>query len=210
MTRGQVRNLVPLPEHDVDQAGGLLSRAFFANPLLGHIFPDAGERKRLSPAFFSAFVRYGHIAGEVSTTEGSLDGVAVWIPPDAAEMKPDLMEQAGINALPSALGAEAFDRAMAVLGHFDTLHAREVPTKHWYLSLVGVEPDRQGHGVGSALLKPALARADAQALPCYLETAEPSNVAFYLKLGFKVVVEDIEKQSGIHFWTFLREPPTEK
>lgn len=210
MTRGQVRNLVSLPEHHVEQAGGLLARAFFANPLLTHIFPDDGERRRLSPDFFSAFVRYGRLAGEVSTTEGSLDGVAVWTPPDAGVMQPDLMEQAGINALPSTLGAEAFDRAMAVLGHFDSLHARDVPTQHWYLSLLGVEPNRQGQGVASTLLRPALARADAQELPCYLETAEPSNVPFYLKFGFKVVVEGIEEQSGIHFWTFLREPPSEK
>ena len=206
MTRDRLRNTVPLSEDQIEPAGSLLARAFLDNPLLRHIFPDEGERARLSPAFFSPFVRYGHLAGQVLTTDGSLDGVAIWFPPDAGEMRPDLMEQAGINALPSTVGVDAFDRAMIVLSHFDALHARDVPSRHWYLSLVGVEPERQGQGVGSALLRPTLARADDEALPCYLETAEPANVPLYLKLGFKVVVEDIEEQSAIRFWTFLREP----
>ena len=205
MTLDRVRKCVPLSEDHVGQAGHLLSLAFFDNPLLQYIFPDERKRTRLSPSFFSAFVRYGHLAGEASTTEGSVDGVAVWFPPDAGETDPDLMEQAGVNALPSIIGVEPFDRAMTVIGHCDRLHARDVPFRHWYLSLVGVDPKKQGQGVASALLRPTLARADAESFPCYLETVEPTNVPFYRRLGFKVVVEDVEQSSGIRLWTFLRE-----
>jgi len=198
----------PLAEEQIEQAGALLARAFHNNPLLVHMSPDEGERRRLSPVFLSAFVRYGHLAGEVSTTENALDGVAVWLPPDAVEMQPDLMDQAGINALPSTLGAEAFDRVMTVLGHFDALHKRDVKTRHWYLALIGVEPQRQRQGIAGRLLRPMLARADAERLPCYLETAEPANVPFYLKHGFETVVEEVEPKSGLRIWTFLRQPTT--
>ncbi len=51
-----------------------------------------------------------------------------------------------------------------------------------------------------------LARADAEQLPCYLETAEPSNVPLYLKYGFEIVVEEVEVESGVPIWTFVRQP----
>jgi hypothetical protein len=37
------------------------------------------------------------------------------------------------------------------------------------------------------LLRPALARADAEGVPCYLETQNVRNVRFYRKQGFRVV-----------------------
>lgn len=48
-------------------------------------------------------------------------------------------------------------------------------------------PDLTGKDIGSALLRPALAQADADGLPGYLETAEESNAAFYRKHGFETV-----------------------
>jgi ribosomal protein S18 acetylase RimI-like enzyme len=200
---------VPLSEEQIEPAGSLLARAFHNNPLLIHMSPDEGDRRRSSPAFFSAFVRYGYLAGEVSATDGTLDGVAVWLPPDAVEMDPDLMDQAGISALPSTVGAEAFGRIMTVFGHLDVLHKRDVQVPHWYLTLIGVDPQRQRQGIAGSLLRPMLAHADAERLPCYLETAEPANVPFYLNMGFEIVVEEVEPKSGIEIWTFLRQPMSE-
>jgi hypothetical protein len=51
-------------------------------------------------------------------------------------------------------------------------------------------------------------RADADGLPCYLETAQPDNVAFYEHLGFRRVVEVVGPQSGLRLWTFRRAPRT--
>ena len=207
--RMQSSSPVPLSEEQIEPAGALLARAFHNNPLVIHMSPDEEERGRSSPAFFSAFVRYGYLAGEVSATEGTLDGVAVWLPPDAVEMDPDLMDQAGISALPSTVGAEAFGRMMTVFGHLDTLRRRDVTVPHWYLTLIGVEPERQGQGIAGSLLRPMLARADAERLPCYLETADPANVPFYLKKGFEIVVEEVEPKSGVEIWTFMRQPTSE-
>ena len=102
---------LPLSEAQVEQAGALLARAFHINPLLVHMSPEEGERERISPAFFSASVRYGYLAREVWTTE-AVDGVAIWLPPDAVETDSSLMDQAGITALPLAIGARPFARVM--------------------------------------------------------------------------------------------------
>ena len=47
---------------------------------------------------------------------------------------------------------------------------------HWYLSVLSVEPECQGLGHGSALMKPGLERADAAGSGAYLETPRPSHV----------------------------------
>ena len=51
-------------------------------------------------------------------------------------------------------------------------------------------------------------RADTAGQPCYLETAQPTNVAFYEKMGFDRVVDTREPQSGLRLWTFRRSPLT--
>ena len=88
----------------------------------------------------------------------------------------------------------------------DQFHRRTALGKHLYLSTLGVEPSRQGLGLGSALIRPMLERADAEGLPCYLETFQPRNVPLYQKHGFKITIEEVEPNSGVRGWAFLREP----
>jgi GNAT superfamily N-acetyltransferase len=73
--------------------------------------------------------------------------------------------------------------------------------------IVGVSPAAQGRGLGRALLLPLMDRADAAGQPCYLETAQPTNIPFYKHLGFRQVVETREPKSGLQLWTFRRDPP---
>ena len=53
----------------------------------------------------------------------------------------------------------------------------------WYL---GVEPEFQGQGVGTRLLKEIIQMVDQRNLPIYLETSLLINVSFYKRLNFKV------------------------
>lgn len=62
-----------------------------------------------------------------------------------------------------------------------------MPTTSWYLSIIGVVPQRQGEGLGAALLAPTLAHADRDGVHCYLETFNSRSVCFYHKLGFQEV-----------------------
>src|SRR5690606_19676092 len=66
------------------------------------------------------------------------------------------------------------------------LHHQHAAMPHWFLAAVGVEPARQGQGIGSRLLRPMLARADSQGLPCWLDTHQEQNVRLYERLGFQV------------------------
>jgi ribosomal protein S18 acetylase RimI-like enzyme len=72
--------------------------------------------------------------------------------------------------------------------------------RHWYLWVLGVQPDRQGQGFGGQLMAPILSQADRDGLPCYLETESERNVAFYRKHGFEVAHEGDIPGYGLRLW----------
>jgi GNAT superfamily N-acetyltransferase len=197
--------IVPLAEGDIDRVGAVLARAFIDNPVMTYMCPDESERERLSALLFATFIRYGFLAGEASTTE-SVDSVAVWLPPGAAEMDADLVSQAGVDKLPSLLGEGPYGRIMKFFARWGELRARDAAFPHWYLTLIGVEPNSQGQGIAGAMLRPMLARADSEGVPIYLETAAPANVPFYRRFGFEMLVDETDSESGVQLWTFLRKP----
>jgi RimJ/RimL family protein N-acetyltransferase len=45
-------------------------------------------------------------------------------------------------------------------------------------------PSRQGHGHGTALLRPILDRCDREGVPAYLEASNPRCARLYERLGF--------------------------
>ena len=55
--------------------------------------------------------------------------------------------------------------------------------------LLGTDPLVQGKGVGGQLLQPALDRADADGVPCYLETQKERNLSF----GEKKMLETVRQ-----------------
>jgi ribosomal protein S18 acetylase RimI-like enzyme len=200
-------NIVSLTEDNLEAAAESLARAFHNDPLQAYVFPNEKERAARSPAHFTPLLRYGMQFGEVLTTENNPLGAAVWLPPETWEVTPERAAAAGFDALPDVLGEEAANRFFSVLGTIEPYHHRDVPPAHWYLMVVGVAPEACGQGLGRALIEPIMNRADASGLPCYLETAQPDNVAFYEYLGFKKIVEEVEPQSGLTMWTFRRDPP---
>ena len=54
--------------------------------------------------------------------------------------------------------------------------------------------------------EPVLTKADAQGVPCYLETQTEGNVAFYRKRGFDTVLEEREPVGDLPIWFMVRPP----
>lgn len=83
------------------------------------------------------------------------------------------------------------------------MRAAHVAHPHMYLWFLGVDPDLHGQGVGRALLAELHLAADALAVPTFLETATPSNVAFYGRDGYAPIGE-IRMPSGPTMWELER------
>ena len=66
-------------------------------------------------------------------------------------------------------------------------------------------PELQGHGIGSALLRPVLERCDADGVAAYLEATSSENRRLYERHGFRVVRE-LPLPAGPSLWAMWREP----
>jgi len=197
---------VPLAPGQTREVGEVLARALHDDPHWSWILPDDSRRAQVLPWFMGVCARYCHKHGEVHTTAGKVEGGALWIPPGKYPPSVVGMILAGMMLVPLKFGRAAFGRLISGANYAVRLHKRDVPRRHWYLSTLGVEPPRQGQGIGGALIQPVLARADAEGLLCYVETEKERNLPFYRRHGFEVVVEDDMPNGGPHFWTMRREP----
>jgi ribosomal protein S18 acetylase RimI-like enzyme len=193
------------PATGIDLAADVLARAFFDDPFSVYILPDAEDREDLLYWYYGSLVQYGLLCGDVYTTPAGA-GVAVWLPYGDGDQSPEVLQRSGLLDAPDVLGMAAFERLVNLTGHLERVRKQRMPATHWYLPAIGVDPAHQGGGCGSALLRAALARADAEGLPCYLETFNPRNAPFYQRHGFLLVNEEVEPASGLPFWTFCRDP----
>lgn len=75
---------------------------------------------------------------------------------------------------------------------------------HFYLEYLGVDPECQGKGYGSLILKHLASRADELGVGCYLENANPRNLPFYQRGGFQVLHQ--QPVIGLPAW-FMWRPP---
>ena len=90
-----------------------------------------------------------------------------------------------------------------VLARLEAAHPK---AGHFYLAVLGVEPESQGRGLGSALMFPVLRRCDAERIPAYLEASSPRNRDLYLRHGFEVTRELRVGSGAPPIWGMWREP----
>lgn len=186
----------------IGSAAHVLTRAFHDDPLSVYACPDPKDRPTILEWLFLGHLRYAHLFGEAYTASDPVLGTAIWLCPGDHVMDEPRMAEAGL--LPNQEQSDSLKRAEPVFALIGSAHEREAPSRHWYLDFIGVEPDHQGEGIGGRLLRPILAAADHDALPCYTWTAQPKNVAFYQKHDFRVCTDIVEPETGVHVWTFLR------
>jgi ribosomal protein S18 acetylase RimI-like enzyme len=128
-------------------------------------------------------------------------GIAVWIPPDARE------EHEAIGPAPPGGEAEILgDNAARHAAFWGWVEEHEPPEPMLYLSHIGVVPERQGEGLGSALMRDGLVPGDHHGVPTWLETSRVDNVAYYERFGFRTVVDEDAPDGGPHIWFMRRDP----
>ncbi|GAX29089.1 hypothetical protein FisN_7Hh317 [Fistulifera solaris] len=78
-------------------------------------------------------------------------------------------------------------RADHMLALMRQCHKEYAPHLHWYVKAVGTNPDCQGQGFGSAIMRRMNELADAHQRDLYLECGGEKNKNFYQKFGYQVV-----------------------
>ena len=89
---------------------------------------------------------------------------------------------------------------------FDKKKKELMKEPHWYLMALGVDPDHQGEGHGSTLVRAGIEKADRDGKAVYVETETEENLGFYQRLGFEVLEEMVITEIGIPFSLLIRHP----
>lgn len=174
-----------------------LAAAFQDDPVMRFIFPDDADRRRRLPRFF-AILYDGDGAHGARWMMPGAEAATLWRAPGQGHL--GLVEKLR-HGLPWLRAAGlALPRALAVSAASDANHPAQ---PHWYLHIVGCRPEAQGRGFGRAAIAPGLARADADGVPAYLETANERNLPFYARIGFEVT-HTWRVPDGPPHWSLLR------
>jgi GNAT superfamily N-acetyltransferase len=199
-----VRPAESADEHEA--AAEALALAFADDPCWAHLLPDAATRAERLLAFFSNEIetlvpRYREVW--VSEDGG---GAAIWAAPGRwrVPLGVTLGEAGGMlrvfgRRLPLALRASL---------RLESEHPKD--PEHWYLDFLGVEPRRQGRGLGSLLLRPLLERCDREGIPAYLGASTDRNRMLYERHGFAMTEAfDMPGRGGPPIRKMWREPPSQ-
>ena len=181
-----------------------LARAFLEDPAWEHLLPDRGDRERRLRAFFEAELR--HLAPErleVWMTDDG-DAAAGWAPPGmwAVPIATTIRETAEMTRV----FGRRLPLALRTLLRLERRHPRR--PRHWYLHYLGAIPERQGRGLGSALMRPMLEHCDRERLPAYLEASTERNRALYERHGFDLLDTFDMPGSGPPIRRMWRQPAT--
>jgi ribosomal protein S18 acetylase RimI-like enzyme len=192
-------NIREATEQDIPAMADMLSRAFHEDPIVEWVFQDEQIRPKYTRRFFAGRARVLIGQREIHLADDGA-AAAMWARPDEWR-DPPLQALKELAILVPGVGR----RVMHVMRGLVRVEAHHPKPPHWYLAVLGTEPDRQGEGLATALLKGVLEDCDSNEVPAYLETGTERNVAFYTRHGFKVR-EELRLPKGPPIWLMWREP----
>ncbi|MFD0783351.1 GNAT family N-acetyltransferase [Micromonospora azadirachtae] len=174
----------------------VLVHAYLSGPVADWLIPNITERRVVYYRYFRLMLTHGLRYGRVDTTD-DLSAVAIWYRRDEtpAPVVPTYREQLG-------QAAGKYAPKFVLLDTMFEAHHPRVP--HDYLAFLAVDPERQGRGVGSALLNRAHARLDAEHRAAYLEASNERNRDLYLRLGYRTGAPMMLPTAGPPIWRMWR------
>jgi ribosomal protein S18 acetylase RimI-like enzyme len=194
----------PARKADIRELSRALARAFYDDPVMIWLLPDAEARTAQLYRVFATMTRHHHLARggvEVARDGTGIGAGALWDPPNQWQdtrleelaMTPTFIRVFGLRSMRGRAVQEAMKRA----------HPEE---PHWYLGVIGSDPTVRGQGFGQALMRSRLDRCDAEYCPAYLESTKAENVPYYERFGFMVTREIELPDGGPTLWAMWRHP----
>ena len=186
-----------LPVSDLSSALDIVIRAYSTNPINVAVLGDTTSPKAHKRAreLFQFFLK--ELPGEVVCIKEGHKVIAVMRMAEPGKCQPPksfglmfrLLQIAGTRIL----------RILKWASFWGKLDPTE---RHWHLGPIAVEPELQGKGLGSHLLKYFCERVDEFKDAAYLETDKAINVRLYERFGFSVIHE--ESLFGVRNWFMWR------
>jgi GNAT superfamily N-acetyltransferase len=183
-------------EEDRQVVIDVITLAFSTDPMARWAYPHPATYLVAMPETIKAFGGKGFAHGSVHLADEGA-AAAMWLPPGVESDAERLGELSERYSPP-----ERLTEMMQVFEQMGAYHPHE---PCWFLPLIGVDPTRQGHGYGSALLRHALEQCDRDKVAAYLESSNPRNVPLYERHGFQAL-GSIQAGSSPTIVPMLRRP----
>jgi GNAT superfamily N-acetyltransferase len=191
-----------LQREELVDAAGLVGRGMSDNPANVRAFAMRSReyRSRALARFFVPVLQGLYLRGSIlgAIGNGTLVGVCGIARPGLCQ--PAFLEK--LRVLPALAFSNSPATPLRVLRWVGEWARRDPRESHWHLGPVVVDPHRQGHGIGTAMLRAFCAMVDDCRSLSYLETDKSENVRFYEKFGFTVVAE--AEVLGVANWFMSR------
>jgi ribosomal protein S18 acetylase RimI-like enzyme len=186
---------------EVDRLASVLAEAFTDDPPTSWVMNYDPRRGELLERSFALYLRKIWLEQDECYTTQSVAGAAVWDRP--GQWKVGVLDQLRLLPAMARINGRLLPRVLRAIAALESNHPTE---PHYYLPFVGVSPEWQGRGLGSALLRPILDRCDAENVAAYLEASSPRNVALYERHGFEVTEEFSVGRGSPPVWRMWRRP----
>ncbi len=198
-------NLILLSKNQLKQASCVISEAFFNDPLMLYLFPKPKERKGKLGLMMDLLIRLGLKFGTVNATSSKLEGIAVWFPSNKAKITPMMGLLSGGFSYFFKLGKNAVKKQNRIYNYIYSKRKKLLPSKHWYLSIIGIRPKFQRKGLSSVLFSSMFNQLDNQNLPYFLDTNNEKNLPIYKRFGFRILEEYELPNTDIMNWAMIRD-----
>jgi GNAT superfamily N-acetyltransferase len=185
---------------EIEAAVEVAARAMCTSPMAHAVIgPDHDRRYRHTRRFFGRLYKLAlHQRPLVARLDGRIIASTNDLVDRACRARPiDLVRSLPALALTGPRGAV---RAVSWLNDWEH---RDPDRPHAHFGPFGVEPELQGQGIGSLVLREYTRRLDEAGEHSYLETEKPQNVALYQRFGFEVI--DESEFIGVPNWFMWRE-----
>jgi GNAT superfamily N-acetyltransferase len=194
----------PATPADVDALSLALARAFADDPIFMYLFDGMADVQDRAQRFFRMLAPIHLNHDGLLVPDGQVTAASLWDPPGKWKIPVLTQLRMAPSLLVKVFGSRSFSH-LRDYARVEALHAQHTEP-HYYLAVLGTDPDHQGQGLGSALMQPFLDRCDTEGVGAYLESSKEANIPFYSRHGFNVVSEHVFHQGGPSLWPMWREP----
>lgn len=194
-----ITDLHQVSPDEIWSAAEMLSRAFADDPIWKEILKGHEEKY---PYVFASPLKYALKYGRVYADSPAINAVAAWITAPYTRMSMWRMIRSGAMKYGMKIGSAVIKKMATTFKIIEEDRQSIINGPFFYLSVLGVHPDKQGTGLGTLMIQKMIENRLPN-IPLYLETESERNVTFYQKLGFEVVKKFKVPDLELPMWELL-------
>ncbi len=202
----KIGSLYKVQEKDLSRCASIFAEAFDEDPLMYYFLKSENYQVEQIENIYKTTLKSAIELGHVYAISEELEGVSVWFPESNLKVPVfTFIKNGGLSLIwknrPGILHTLLNYENYAV-----HLKKKHLDRPHWYLFAIAIQKKHQKKGYSKSLIEPFIDYTDVNEFPCYLETHNTSNIAYYKRFGFELVETGKLPGSNIKHHAMVRKP----